>query len=158
MNYDISASLGPVPSAHVDGYVAFLAKGRAVDVKSARQELQRATATALAFSEEAIVAVGAIKGKRPDYASQIAKYSGFSFDENMPELGYIAVESSHRGNGLSHRIVSELLGLTPNAPLFATTYNDRMKHVLLKAGFEKRGNEWRSQMSPGQMLSLWIKR
>jgi hypothetical protein len=43
---------------------------------------------------------------------------------------------------------------SPFGPLFATTYNERMKKTLGKAGFVKKGQEWKGRK---HMLSLWLK-
>lgn len=47
-----------------------------------------------------IVGVGAVKGQRPNYARTIAGRSGFEFDPQMHELGYVVVRASHRRRGL----------------------------------------------------------
>lgn len=100
--------------------------------------------------------VGAIKHVRTGYASTIAstRKSGSSFDPNMLELGYIAVDALHRNRGLSHRIVAELLS-KHQGQLFATTSNAGMKKTLGNAGFVRKGRDWRGQRH--NQLSLWIK-
>lgn len=54
------------------------------------------------------------------------------------ELGYVPVDPAHRGRGLSLQITRLLLSQHTDR-LFATTYDDRMKHTLETAGFVKRG-------------------
>ena len=70
---------------------------------------------------------------------------------DMPELGYVAVAKAHRGKHLSSRIFDALLASHEGA-LFATTDDDKMKHLLETRGFAKKGDEW-----PGQRgtLSQW---
>jgi predicted GNAT family N-acyltransferase len=100
------------------------------------------------------VAVGAIKRKRPRYASEIAKKSGFRFNRSVYELGFIVVNEPYQDFGLSDAIVEKLLATFHERPLFATSSNEFMKNAFEKAGFVRRGDEW-----PGMngMLSLWIK-
>jgi hypothetical protein len=94
---------------------------------------------------------GAIKKPRPAYTSSLARKSGATFDLTMPELGYIAVHDGHRGKGLLERLTKARR--PPRRSLFATTDNDRMKRVLRRHSFERRGRQWQGNRG---MLSLWI--
>jgi hypothetical protein len=134
--------------------IGIVKAGDAVDSESAAVEIPRAQVLALASTGNFIVGVGAIKRRRPEYASHIAERSGASFDLNAPELGYIAVDSKHQGHELSGRIVQELLSSHADA-LFATTSSERMKKTLAQAGFVQKGSEWEGRKN--QQLSLWIK-
>ena len=133
-----------------------LKEGDAVDVKTAERELPRAVTVAVARVGEDVVGMGAIKRQRPLYAKRIAgtKCSGFSFDPNMHELGYVAVLKANRG-GQSGPIVDSLLK-TFKGSLWATTFHDRMKSTLKHRGFVQRGKEWPSENGEHQ-VSLWIK-
>jgi hypothetical protein len=119
---------------------------------SVNTELPFATLIVVAHHGDQIVGVGAIKRVRPDYTSKIAQRSGVFLDPDTPDLGYVAVDSTHRGNNLSDFIVEKLLS-KHRGPLFATTFNDLMKKTLTRAGFVQKGNEWAGQN--GQ-LSLWM--
>jgi len=110
---------------------------------------------ALKRDGQGIVAVGAIKQTRPKYAASIAKKSGFAFDPNIHELGYVAVKETQRGKHLSHHITSALLSRFDAHPLFAMTSNPRMKSTLKRFGFVQQGKEW---LGHGEhSLSLWLK-
>jgi hypothetical protein len=129
--------------------------GDAVDPASAARELPLGERVAIATIGAEIVGVGAIKRPRPKYAHDIAIDSGFAFSPDMPELGYVAVECDHRGRGLSHRLVAELLSKHAG-PLFATTSSDSMKASLKRAGFAPKGHTWESKRTKA-ILSLWIR-
>ena len=133
-----------------------LKEGDAVDVKAAERELPRAVTVAVVRVGKDVVGIGAIKRQRPFYAKRIAgaKCSGFSFDPNMHELGYVAVRKANRG-GQSGPIVDSLLR-TFKGPLWATTFDDRMKSTLEHRDFVQRGKEWPSENGKHQ-VSLWIK-
>jgi hypothetical protein len=73
--------------------LAILAAG-AVNVQTASWELPRTKLMATVQRDNAIVGVGAIKRERPEYALEKAKLSGFDFDPNAPELGYVVDDSS----------------------------------------------------------------
>jgi len=133
--------------------VAIIRKGEAVDWQSAKRELPLATLVAIAFSDSQVVGVGAIKRERREYAARVSVQSGVSFPPETPELGYVAIDPDHQGRRLSGRI-SKLLVSQHSGRLFATTYNDRMKKTLEKAGFVKKGKEWKGRK---YMLSFWDK-
>jgi hypothetical protein len=88
---------------------------------------------------------------RHAYALNKADKSGAAFPPDTPELGYVAIDSDHRGKNLSHRIVAGLIA-KHTGPLFATTSSDRMKATLTKVGFVLKGHEWQGGKAP---LSLW---
>ena len=127
--------------------------GEAVDVESARRELPKAIAVAIARLEGQIVGVGAIKRQRVKYAAEVSKKAHFKFPAEVLELGYVAVDPTHLGNHLSHKLVAVLLAV-PRDALFSTTSHPRMKETLKKAGFVQRGQEWDGNKSK---LSLWLR-
>jgi hypothetical protein len=133
--------------------LAILAAGGAVNVQTASRELPRTTLMATVRRDNAIVGVGAIKRERPEYALEKAKLSGFDFDPNTPELGYVAVDREHRERGLSGRIV-EALTADYHGRLFATTDDPFMKRTLTHARFAHRGEDWEGERG---RLSLWIR-
>jgi GNAT superfamily N-acetyltransferase len=133
--------------------IAIIAQGGAVDPDSAAKELSRASALAVAFQQNLVVGVGAIKRARPHYAAGISGKCGVAFPVGTLELGYVAVDKDHQGHGLSSRLAAELILQQPGR-LFATTDNDRMKNTLQKAGFAKKGKEWKGRRG---CLSYWEK-
>jgi RimJ/RimL family protein N-acetyltransferase len=139
--------------AEREACIAIVKKGEAVDPEAAEQELARANVLVVVRKGRQVVGVGAIKRPRPGYAAKIMKRSGHVFPPDTPELGYVAVDPEHRGNHLSPKIVAALLA-EQQGPLFATTDCERMKSVLSKAGFLRKGDAWKGKR--GQ-LSLWLK-
>ena len=143
---------GPVTDAELAICVGIIEKGEAVNVALAGSELPKATAVAVTRLNGAIVGVGVIKRERLDYAEKISERAGFVFPAETLELGYVAVDQAHRGNGLSHALVAALIA-NRNDALFATTSSKQMKKVLCKAGFARGGDEWDGNNS---RLSLWL--
>lgn len=126
--------------------------GEAVGSKSVQRELPVATILAIVRCGEQIVGVGAIKRQRLVYTAGIARKSGAVFPPETLELGYVAIDALHQGQGLSHRLVQALLsGRTDR--LFATTSSSAIKKVLRRAGFVHAGNEWKGTHS---QLSCWL--
>lgn len=145
-----------VSAEQIAAALALIASGRAVNPNTAAAELPRVKLIALAQEpkKQRIIGVGAIKRPRPQYASYVAEQSGFPLAPNTHELGYVSVDASSRGLGISHRIAHLLLLQFQERPVFATTSHDGMKRTLSHAGFCQQGREW-----PGEHgnLSLWIK-
>ncbi len=134
--------------------IRIVSGGDAVDPDSVVVEMPRAQVLALASAGNLIVGVGAVKHRRPEYASHIAARSGVSFNPTASELGYVAIDAKHQGQHLSGRIVRELLA-SHQGLLFATTASERMKRTLAGAGFAQKGRYWEGRR--GEQLSLWIK-
>jgi len=137
----------------VSACIDVIRKGEAVDWQSAARELPVATSVVIAYKGTQIVGVGAIKRERRQYAARVSKQSGVEFPPETLELGYVAVDPNHQGHGLSHRIAGTLLSLHKDR-LFATTYSERMKATLTKAGFVQKGRYWKGRR---YTLSFWDK-
>lgn len=139
-------------AAEIAVCIDILTTGDAVDVSSAKRDLPRAHLLATARILGQIVAVGSIKHERPWYAAKISRNSGVDFPCKTLELGYVAVHPDHGHKQLSQRLVKALLSQYEQR-LFATTYSEYMKITLGRAGFVKKGKEWKSRKK--QMLSFW---
>ncbi len=135
--------------------IAVIAEGEAVDLPNAKRRLPQSVLIALKRDGHEIVAVGAIKPHRLQYAAGVATKCGFAFDHSTHELGYVAVKASQQGKHLSRHITAALLSEFGNRPLFATTSNPRMKSTLRNLGFVQRGKEWEG--TGGSRLSCWLK-
>jgi len=155
MNDDVQVYAPAELSEHeISACISLVQKGGALEnPKFAADGLPRAIMIAVKRTGNEIVGVGAIKQKRTSYAADKARKSGFKFDSNAHELGYVVVKESNRGKGISQRITAKLLSVFQIRPLFATTSCPWMKRTLEKAGFDRRGNEWGKKGK----LSLWIK-
>jgi hypothetical protein len=156
MNYEVKSYLpSELSKDEIARCLALITEGGAVDSAFAEEQLPLAKVVAIVRFGAETVGVGAIKQRRPGYATGVAKKSGFSFDKNMLELGYVARDKSHPGHSLSESIVSQLLSAMLNDQLFATTSNKKMKATLKGAGFVRRGKEWPSKDK--KPLSLWLR-
>lgn len=141
-------------ASELDGCASILEKGSAVNVDSAREELPHAVVVAVLTFEQTIVGLGAIKQARPWYAAKIAQRSGTTVDPGMNELGYVAIDRTHRGQHLSTRIVETLVSNFGES-LFATTDSEPMKCALQRNGFVRQGHEWDGKRG---CLSLWVRK
>jgi GNAT superfamily N-acetyltransferase len=152
--YDVTDCVpADLSEAEIQKCLAVITSGEAVDPEFAEAELPLAKALAIARVGKMVVGAGAVKRERIPYASSVAERSGFEFRRDTPELGYVAVDKRHRGQGLSHRLVEKLL-TKQQGSMFATTDNAKMKASLLASGFSQKGHGW---MGHRGMLSLWIK-
>lgn len=145
-----------LPQTEISRCIQMVVQGGAVDKNYVTKYLPQAKLLAVVRTrskDNNIVGVGAVKVTRLEKARAIAKDSKFTFDESIPELGYVAVDSSHRNNKLSYRIVKQLC-LKHTGQLFATTDNVYMQGPLKCSKFQREGQEWQGRKG---MLSLWIK-
>ena len=133
--------------------VSLVSAGGAVPRKFAEAGLEHATLLAVVRCGAHVVAVGAIKRVRHDYAARRARASHFAFPASTPELGYVARSPDHKGHGFAAQILSALTS-QHTGPLWATTDLARMKAALGDAGFKRKGKEWTGARG---RLSLWLK-
>lgn len=131
--------------------VAIIGDGGAVNLRTMKRDLPHSQIVVIARWSGEIVGVGAIKPVRTEYAAGIAAKSGYAFPAKTPELGYVAVDRTHRGRGLSHEI-ARLLVSQYKGRLFATTDCPKMRKTLSAAAFRQRGKEWTGERGA---LSLW---
>ncbi|HUO00392.1 MAG TPA: GNAT family N-acetyltransferase [Bradyrhizobium sp.] len=148
-----SCEPGDLSKAERAECAAIIEAGGAVRRGSIAEEIEAARLISLARLNGKIVGVGAIKRIRKPYAEKIAFRSGVSFSPETPELGYVAIDPEHQGEGLSHRLAEELVAKHSES-LFATTSSQRMIATLTGAELKQKGHQW-----PGQnaQLSFWWK-
>jgi len=148
---------GVLSPEDVTACAALIAEGDAVDPDTAAEHLPQCLFVVVKRDGSQVVGVGAIKGRRSWYAKRIASKgkSGFEFDPDMHELGYVVTRASHRNRGISKEITAKLLSLFQGEPLWATTSNQFMQSTLKRKGFTQKGSSWKSKK--GDDLQLWIK-
>jgi GNAT superfamily N-acetyltransferase len=94
-----------------------------------------------------LIGVGALKCPQLSYRTKVfAKARATtSPDEYRVELGWVAVAKSHRGRGLSRRIIGQLITLAATENLFATTRADeRAMRFAADCGFKPAGKPYTS--------------
>jgi len=105
-----------------------------------------------------LVGVGALKHPLLDYRSKVFAKAGTTTPpgEYRVELGWVAVAKSHRGRGLSRRIIGQLISLAENENLFATTRTDaRAMRFAADYGFKSAGKPYPS--GRGYDLVLYLR-
>lgn len=140
----------------LEEFLLLVEEGGAVDPTSVKEKLPKAEKIAFIEREGKFAAVAAKKRAIPSYAESIASKSKYDLKGDVPELGYVAVSKSCRGQRLSGKVVRRILFEFGDGPVFATTSDERMKSLLGRSGFRWVGHEWRSERT-NEMLSLWIK-
>jgi hypothetical protein len=140
----------------LEEFVLLVAEGGAVHPDSISAKLPKAEKIAFIEREGRFVAVVAKKHAKASYAADIASKSKYPLQSDVPELGYVAVSKSCRGQHLSGKVVRRILFEFADGPVFATTSDKTMKYLLGKIGFSWVDHEWKSERT-GEMLSLWIK-
>jgi GNAT superfamily N-acetyltransferase len=135
-------------------------EGGAVNPQGLTQRIRNAFRLLfLRTSDGQLVGVGALKHPRPGYRSRVfanAQATAAS-DEYPVELGWVVVAKTHQGQGLSTRIVGELLPLAKNENVFATTRaEERVMRYASDHGFEINGKPYPS--GRGYDLVLYIRK
>jgi GNAT superfamily N-acetyltransferase len=134
-------------------------EGGAVDPQGLTQRIRNAFRLLfLRTSDGELVGVGALKHPRPGYRNRVfanAQATAAS-DEYRVELGWVVVAKTHQGQGLSARIVGELLPFAKNENVFATTRADeRVMRYASDYGFEINGKPYPS--GRGYDLVLYLR-
>jgi GNAT superfamily N-acetyltransferase len=131
--------------------IHILRDGGAVDTVSAKRGLDLANKIAVAKSGREIIGIAVLKADRPAYVSRIAASSGSSIKKGAIELGYVAVRSDSRKQGIAKSLLNALMSVA-DVSLFATTSSNAMKKMLHDKGFRKTGRTWEGKTG---RLSLW---
>src|SRR6266702_3903359 len=100
----------------------------------------------------AIIGVGALKKPSREYSRGVFRSARAkkTADEFGLELGWVVVESAHRGHSYSRRIVEALVAHASGQKIYATSVTMRiaMHKVLNGCSFDREGVEWQSKAPP----------
>ncbi len=134
-------------------------EARTVDPEGLTQRIRGASQ--LLFLRERsgqLAGVGALKRPLLSYRSKVFAKAGTTTlpDGYRVELGWVTVAESHRGRGLSRRIIGQLISLAENENLFATTQaNARAMRFAADYGFKPAGKPYAS--GRGYDLVLYLR-
>ena len=100
------------------------------------------------YVDNELVGVSAIKQKSEEIVKRTL-YKAKIKSDKIPtrELGYSFTKSKFRGQGINKKINDELLGLTDQEKIYATTDNDTMRRYLKEKGFKKVGNSFKGKLN-----------
>ncbi len=134
-------------------------EGGAVDPQGLTQRIRNAFRLLfLRTSDGQLVGVGALKHPRPGYRDRVFAnaQATTASDQYRVELGWVVVAKTHQGQGLSTRIVGELLTSAKNENVYATTRADeRVMRYASDYGFEINGQPYPS--GRGYDLVLYLR-
>ena len=133
-----------------------ISSGGAVNVASVEGRLGASTKLVVAFAGTRLIGVGAIKNVHPQHARSVAQSSGIDFPDGTRELGNVAVDVNCEARGVGSGIVACLVN-SWTGPLYATTFNPKMLHILPKFGFVVSGRCWESEIQPGAKVQLLLR-
>jgi len=133
-------------------------EGGTVDPQGLTQRIR--DASRLLFLRESngeLVGVGALKHPLLSYRAKVfAKARATTPDKYRVELGWVAVAKSHQGRGLSRRIIGQLISLSEDENVFATTRaNARAMRFAVDYGFKPSGKPYPS--GRGYDLVLYLR-
>lgn len=132
------------------------------EVQAAGFDNRIARAKVLAFLRigGTIIGVGALKRPGREYSQGVFKNARATkaADEFDLELGWVVIESSHRGHSYSRSVAEALVGYANGRRIYATSVTTRiaMHKALTGCGFERSGVEWQSTRRLDEHLLLFI--
>ena len=134
-------------------------EGGAVDPQGLTQRIRNASRLLfLRASDGQLVGAGALKHPGAGYRNRVFAnaQATTASEEYRVELGWVVVAKTHQGQGLSTRIVGELLPFAKNENVFATTRADeRVMRYASDHGFEINGKPYPS--GRGYDLVLYLR-
>lgn len=147
------------PAEALADFEKLVLEGGAVDPQGLTQRIRNAFRLLfLRMADGQLVGVGALKYPRPSYRSRVFANAQATAapDEYRIELGWVVVAKTHQGQGLSTRIVGELLPFAKDENVFATTRaNERLMRYASDHGFEINGKPYPS--GRGYDLVLYLR-
>ena len=133
----------------IEKFIIFVSDGGEVTARGLKDRLMNAFYLAFIYEEDRLIGTAALKIPDLSYRRRIESSSNVSLTEkHYPyELGWIYLTPNSRGNGYSYLLVSELLKVTKNIGVFATSRIDNvaMHKTLIKLGFIEAGKEYGSK-------------
>jgi len=146
--------------AEIDQFSAKVADGGEV-TDGIRQRARRAFRLGMVFYEEAVVGTAALKKPAASYRTKVFKKAGSQLNPTgyLYELGWIFLDAPHRKKGQMTRLINELLQVSKDSALFATTRasNDIMQEMLSQMKFVQDGVEYKSDQNPTETLKLFVR-
>jgi hypothetical protein len=103
----------------LEEFVSLVGEGGAVEKASIKAKLPKAEKVAFIERNGKFVAVAAKKRANANYVEGVAKNSKYPLDSDTPELGYVEVSKTCRGNGFQPRLCGESclsLEMRPSLP------------------------------------------
>lgn len=132
-------------------------EGGEVDSDGLSERMKHARLLAYAAFEQGFLGVGGLKQPAGSYLGKVSRLSGYDLSGYCAELGWVYVTPEARGMRLASRI-AEALSSSYEKGIFATTRSDNvhMQSILLKLGFARVGNEYRSVEHSGKKIQAWV--
>jgi predicted GNAT family N-acyltransferase len=146
-------------AAVISRFVQMILTGGAIVDTSAAIETRIRKCVSLIYKQQngIIVGIAALKVPVKSYRERIGQSTGYDISESQYpyEVGYVVIEESARGQGLSQQLVEAVISQASPAGLFATTSSPAMHIVLPRVAFKKVGCNYKG--ADKNMLSLYTR-
>jgi GNAT superfamily N-acetyltransferase len=131
-----------------ENFAALVNESDEVDPDRLAERIERAESLAFYYLNDRLVAVGALKNRKPEYRRKVfAKAGSDNEPEDFPlELGWLYTAKEARGKGLAKNIIAALIENAAGDRIFATTRSNNLPiHKLFeKTGFRRSGTSYGS--------------
>ncbi|HMJ71515.1 MAG TPA: DUF5677 domain-containing protein [Cyclobacteriaceae bacterium] len=130
----------------LDQIVNLVGKGGEVPKTGLIKKITESYLIAFKIVEEQVVSTATIKNPAGSYRSKVFNAANFKQPiNNMRELGYIVTHPNHTGRKYCQVVVKSLLE-KGKEPLYATSRNESMIHILEKLGFTVSGGVYKKDL------------
>lgn len=155
---DLIVRFGDATPKELADFRALVLKSGEVTEVGLAGRIKRAHALAMLMDLGQPVGGAALKNPDELYKNKVSSRAQYPVDAFDHELGWVFLEESHRGRGLSLKLVEAVLASVPS-PVFATSkrHNDAMHRVLKRFRFKQVGRAYESEQEPGVNLLLFMR-
>jgi RimJ/RimL family protein N-acetyltransferase len=147
--------------AERERFATLVTAGGQVYVAGLRDRIAGADHLAFQYLGGEVVGVAGLKNLPLWYRDDIFRKAASSLPavEFPLELGWVYVESTHRGSGASARLVQALIEAARDRNVYAIAHanNYRMHRSLERHGFVREGHLHASAIEAGQMVQLFVR-
>lgn len=132
-------------------------KGRQVNPDTLMDTIKNCALLGFIYNEDSIISIASIKNPNDGYKRKIfrsAKVEELA-NEITYEVGHAYTVPEHRKKGHHFALLNALIEHLPNERFYATTKNQEVPSLLLKAGFEQVGSPYKNKN--GETLLLFTR-
>jgi predicted GNAT family N-acyltransferase len=132
-----------------DEFIAFIEMGGQVSRHFIKRGVNQAERIAIINEEDQLLSIAVVKQPLESYRNRVFEAAGVpdKAEDSPLELGYLYTKPEFNGRGYCTQLISELVPTFITRPIFATTRNTAVIHILKKFGFAPIGNVYNDDLN-----------
>lgn len=140
-------------------FIDFVREAGEVDPATLPRLVDDAVVLVTMYEGDTLIGTAAVKRPLQGHRSNTFKKAN---DEKAAaeyplEIGWVHVHPDYRRKGCGVNLVEAALGHVASGGVYATTKSDAMRSILAALGFNAVGIDYKSTLSPDEMLSLFAR-